>query len=156
MNRRSAVAALASFAAAPVLAHPHDEPKSAMDLAVEKVIHDVREAIRLAVAARDVAALKAIYAPAYTHTHSSGKVDGRDARIVSLLAGEPAIETAPAEDLHIDVYGTQTAIVTGRSPILNRTENRTSDFRWIQVYVNAGTGWRLAASQATRLPPPTH
>jgi hypothetical protein len=59
---------------------------------------------------------------------------------------------APADDLHIRVHGNATAIVTGRSPTLNRGENRTYEFRWVQVFVRDGERWRLAVSQATRLP----
>src|SRR3712207_7617283 len=41
-----------------------------------------------AAAARDAARLRALYAADFAHTHTSGKVDGRDARIVSLLRSE--------------------------------------------------------------------
>jgi hypothetical protein len=63
------------------------------------------------------------------------------------------IETAPVTELSIRVHGPDMAVMTGRSPILNRQENRTYDFRWMQVYSRASGQWQLAASQATRLPP---
>ena len=65
---------------------------------------------------------------------ASGKVDGRDARIVSVLAGDPAIETANARELTIRVLHQDTAIVTGRGPILNKAENRDYDFRWTRFW----------------------
>ena len=107
-----------------------------------------------AVADKDVKRLQALYAEGYTHTHGSGKIDGRDARIVSLLAGEPVVETAPMSEIAVRSYGGHTAIMQGRSPILNVNENRYYDFRWIWVFVREGETWRLAASQATRLPEP--
>ncbi|CAN5276862.1 hypothetical protein BH10PSE6_BH10PSE6_19710 [soil metagenome] len=71
--------------------------------------------------------------------------------IVSLLTGDPVIEDAPVTEMLVRVHG-DTAILSGRSPILNKAENKPYDFRWIQVYVREGGAWKLAASQATRLP----
>jgi ketosteroid isomerase-like protein len=149
MLRAMLICALALCSAIAV-AHSPDSPGAASPAELE--ILAVREAIRAAVKAKDAAALRRIYTDDFTHTHGSGKVDGRDTRIVSLLVDEPTIEMAPADDLHIRVHGNATAIVTGRSPILNRAENRTYDFRWVQVFVRDGERWRLAVSQATRLP----
>jgi ketosteroid isomerase-like protein len=149
MLRAMLICALALCSAVAV-AHSPDSPGAASPAELE--ILAVREAIRAAVKAKDAAALRRIYTDDFTHTHGSGKVDGRDTRIVSLLVDEPTIEMAPADDLHIRVHGNATAIVTGRSPILNRAENRTYDFRWVQVFVRDGERWRLAVSQATRLP----
>ena len=69
------------------------------------------------------ARLREIYADGFTHTHGSGKVDSKDTRIVAVLAGDRSIEVAPADELSIRAFGTDTAIVTGRSPILNVREN---------------------------------
>jgi ketosteroid isomerase-like protein len=133
-----------------VLAHSPDSPGAASPAELEVLA--AREAIRVAVTAKDAAALRALYTEDFTHTHGSGKVDGRDTRIVSLLVAEPTIEMAPADELRLRIHANATAIVTGRSPILNRAENRSYDFRWVQVFVRDGGRWRLAVSQATRLP----
>ena len=154
-DRRGFVAALAlapllSHAA---LAHPHEALHAEQHGHVEEQIVALRAALRDAVAAKDAARLRSIYAPSFTHTHGSGKTDGRDARIVSLLAGDPVIETAPVEEMTVRVLHADTAIVTGRSPILNKGENRSYDFRWMQVWVRVGGDWQLVASQATRIAP---
>ncbi|HYF07788.1 MAG TPA: nuclear transport factor 2 family protein, partial [Acetobacteraceae bacterium] len=111
-----------------------------------------RRAITEAIAARDEARLAAMYAPSFVHTHGSGRMDGREARIASLLAGEPVIENAPVTDWVVRQPAPDTAIVTGRSPILNTREDRTYEFRWVQIFVRVEGRWLLAASQATRLP----
>lgn len=134
------------------VAHPHDAPKSSVERQIEAQILSTREAIRAAAIAKDAATLKRLYAAEFSHTHGSGKMDGRDARIIALISGDPVIELAPVSDQHIHVHSGRTAIMTGRSPILNVAENKTYDFRWMQVYVQTGDGWTLAASQATRLP----
>jgi hypothetical protein len=143
-----ALLALASSASA----HAVLPPTPAEMKLIEKQVEMFRDELRAAVAAKDVPRLRAIYADSFTHTHGSGKMDGKDARIVALLAGDPAIETAPADELSFRVFGADTVIVTGKSPILNTVEKRHYDFRWIAVYVRDRGPWQLAASQATRLP----
>lgn len=136
-----------------VVAHPLEGPRTPEIEALEREVLAFRKELVDAMTTKDVAALRIMYADSYTHTHGSGKVDGKDARIVSLLAGDPVIENAPVEDLSIRTFNADTAIVAGKSPILNKAENRLYDFRWIAVYVKAHGRWHLAASQATRLPP---
>ena len=156
-HRRTVLLAAAALAAlipaARSWAHPHEQLTAERNGQIEQQIMAVRARIADAVKAKDVQVLRAIYSPGFTHTHGSGKVDGRDARLVSLLAGEPAVELAPVEELTIRIPHPDTAVVTGKSPILNTQENRSYDFRWMQMYVRVGGDWQLAASQATRLGP---
>ena len=155
MRRRSLLAASLPFLVVPVLpvfAHPPRQPDSAE---AQKLIQEVttfREKLAKAVKDKDFKALRAAYAENYTHTHGSGKLDNKDARIVAAMAGEPLIEAAPATELSFRVYAGPTVIVTGKSPILNVKEQKTYDFRWVCVYVTGKDGWQLAVSQATRLP----
>ncbi len=155
MRRRTALPLLMAALAAPaaVLAHPHEQLTAERGGEIERQVMAVRARLADAVRARDAGALRALYAPGFIHTHGSGTVDGRDARIVSLLAGEPAVELAPVEELTIRIPHPDTAIVSGKSPIPNARENRSHDFRWLQVYVRVGGDWQLAASQATRIGP---
>ena len=148
MLRAMLICALALCSAIAV-AHSPDSPGAASPAELE--ILAVREAIRAAVKAKDAAALRRIYTDDFTHTHGSGKVDGKDARIVSALAGDPVIETAPVTDLVIRVPGGWTAIATGLSPIRSVADGKTYNFRWTVTYVRIGEGWQIAASQATRL-----
>ena len=153
LSRRMLIAgALAIAAGGVAYGHPHHELDADRHGDIERQIMAFRAALKDAVAAKDVAKLRAMYADGFTHTHGSGKTDGKDARIVALLASEPAIETAPASELSIRVHGPDTVVMTGRSPILNRQDGRSHDFRWLQVYARIGGEWQLAASQATRLP----
>jgi ketosteroid isomerase-like protein len=152
LDRRAALLSLTALASAfPVLAHPHDELNDERRADIEKQIFAFRNDLKSAVSAKDVAKLKAMYAESFTHTHGTGKVDGRDSRIVSLLAGEPVIETAAAQELTVRMHGPDMAIVSGRSPILNKQEGNSHDFRWMQVMTRVNGDWQIAASQATRL-----
>jgi Domain of unknown function (DUF4440) len=150
MAIRALVAALALLIAGQVAAHPPGVKDE--DQAAAHAVEALREELKRAIERKDVALLRVMYADSFTHTHGSGRVDGKDTRIVAALAGDPVIETAPVAELSYRVFGDHTIIVTGKSPILNKTEKRTDNFRWISVYVRTGDRWQLAASQATRLP----
>ncbi|MDB5381396.1 MAG: hypothetical protein JWO26_1028 [Rhodospirillales bacterium] len=104
------------------------------------------------IANRDAARLRDMFTTSFTHTHGSGQVDGRDARVGQLLSGEPSIETAAAGDMSVRVLSRDTVILSAVSPIMNTSAGRSYGFRWMQVYVRLGGAWHLAASQATRLP----
>ena len=161
MQRRALLALLpalafpALLAPGALLAHPHETLARERQGAIEQQVMAARENIRAAVAARDAGRLRALYAADFTHTHTTGKVDGRDARVVSLLAGEPTIELARVEELTIRVLHPDTVILTGRSSIARSDGNDTRDVRWMQVYVRVEGEWRLAASQATGVVPTT-
>jgi hypothetical protein len=153
MLRRSLFAALPlALATTPAFAHPPRQPDSAEAQSIIEEIKAFREKVAKAVTDKDFPTLRSIYADTFSHTHGSGKLDNKDARLVSAMAGEPMIENAPASELSYRVFAGPTVILTGKSPILNVKEQRTYDFRWIAVYVTGKDGWLLAASQATRLP----
>ena len=141
-------------------AHPPSILSPAAEAATADEIIAFRKALSDAIAARDVAKLRGMYTDGFVHTHTTGKMDGRDTRIVSALAGEPVIETAPVEDLKVRVPGGWTAIATGVSPIqpmIGGKDNAVADpatqikVHWTAVYVRGESGdWQLAASHATR------
>ena len=149
--RASALAlAIVGCATLPAVAHPPGVKDE--DQAAAHEVEALREIVKRAIETRDIKLLRAIYDDRFTHTHGSGRMDGKDTRIVSVLAGDPVIETAPVEELNYRVFGDHTIVVTGKSPILNKAENRSYQFRWITVYVRSKGDWRIVASQATRLP----
>ncbi len=146
------VLALALSLAGAAWAHPPSILSDEAEKATIEEVKDFRKSVTAAIEKKDAAALRLIYANSFVHTHGSGKVDGKDARIVSVLAGDPVIETAPVTDLVVRVPGGWTAIATGVSPIRSAADGKTYNFRWTAVYVRMGEGWQIAASQATRLP----
>ncbi|HJU31239.1 MAG TPA: nuclear transport factor 2 family protein [Hyphomicrobiaceae bacterium] len=143
---------LALLPALAALAHPPAILSDREEKATAEEVIEFRKTVVAAIERKDAAALRRIYANGFVHTHGSGKVDGKDARIVQVLAGDPAIETAPVSDLVIRVPGGWTAIATGVSPIRSLADGKTYSFRWTVVYVRMGESWQIAASQATRLP----
>jgi hypothetical protein len=152
MIRRQLFAVPFLLAVSSAYAHPPEAPKGAEAQRMIDEVGSFREKLAKAVREKDFPTLRACYHDTFTHTHGSGKLDNKDARIVAAMASEPLIESAPATELLFRVHTGPTVILTGKSPILNVKEQKTYDFRWAAVYVTAVTGWQIALSQATRLP----
>ncbi len=127
------------------------EPVPATDTRLHAEIEAFRQAFRDAANRRDAAALRGYYTDDFTHTHTSGKVDGKDARIVSVLAAEQTVEMAPAPEFRLSCFGESVCIARARSPIRRGSDGRWFDVRWTQTYVRTAQGWRIAISQATGL-----
>ncbi len=132
------------------LAHPPAVVNEAAERAIGEEIAAFRKAMADAIAAKDVAKLKQMYAPSFTHTHTSAKTDHRDARIVSALAGEPVIETADVQDLLVRAPNDWVAVVTATSPIKSMADGKVYAVKWMQVFTRQDKSWILVASQATR------
>jgi len=152
MRRRTLLASPFLSAIAPAFAHPPEAPRGAEAERMIEEVKVVRDKLAKAVTGKTLVALRATYHDTFTHTHDTGKIDNKEARIAAAMAGEPLIESAPATELVFRVHTGPTVIVTGKSPILNVREQKTYEFRWVAVYVTAKEGWQLAVSQATRLP----
>lgn len=150
-SRRALIVVLA-LAGAPATAHPVEQDRLAAGtnvIQVEKEIMAFRVALVDAITAKDAARLRDMYTVDYTQTHGSGRTDGRDKRILSLIAGDPVIETVTPTDLAIRVYGSGTAIATGKSTIADKGGDY--DVKWIAIYVKLEDGWKLASTQATKM-----
>jgi ketosteroid isomerase-like protein len=151
MSRLAVLLIVLLACAGSTAAHPPSILNQAAEKVVAEEVTEFRKALAAAIEKKDAVTLRTMYADTFVHTHGSGKVDGKDARIVAAVAGDPVIETAPVSDLVIRVPGGWTAIATGVSPIKSAADGNTYSFRWTAVYVRVGDGWQLAASQVTRL-----
>jgi ketosteroid isomerase-like protein len=133
------------------IAHPPTALTTAAEKAVADEILAFRKQMAQAIAAKDMALLRTMYADTFQHTHTSGTVDRKDAHIVSALANEPVVETAPHDDISIQVHaGGWTAVAYGMSPIKAMSDGKIYAVRWLQVYTRNDKSWQLVASQATR------
>ena len=147
----AAATALMPLAYAPALAHPPAILSEKAQKLVAEEVAAFRKELAAAIKAKNTNKLKRMYAPTFVHTHGSGKLDGKDARIKSILDGHPVIETAPVTELVIRAPSDWVGVATGVSPILSQADGKTYAFRWTTVYVREGMSWNVAASHATRL-----
>jgi hypothetical protein len=156
MNLSAAALSVASFLAlavsvvGSVVAHPPAILSEREEKETAEEVMDFRKTVARAIERKNAAALRKIYANGFTHTHETGKVDGKEERVASVLAGEPVIENAPVADLVIRVPGGWTAIATGVSPLRSPQDGKVEKVRWTAVYVRMGESWQIAVSQATR------
>lgn len=145
-----AVVLLAAAMAEAARAHPPAILNQAAEKAIGEEIGTFRKALADAIKAKDVAKLKEMYHAGFAHTHTSGKTDDRDARIVSAQAGEPMIETATATELTVRAPNDWVAIVTATSPIKSMSDGKVYAVKWMQVFTRSDKSWVLVASQETR------
>jgi ketosteroid isomerase-like protein len=147
-----AALALAFASATPALAHPPAKLSTQSEQAVSGEVEAFYKALAGAVAAKDVARLKTMYAEGFTHIHTSAKTDGRDARILSLLAGEATVELLPFTTRSIAIHaGGWAAVARGVTPIRSAADGKTYAVHWTQFLTRGeNDGWMLIASQATR------
>jgi hypothetical protein len=150
-RRNVAAAVLALGLVGPARAQPVVPSPALAD--VRRELDVFRSDLKRAAETRDIARLRALIADTFTHTRASGKIDDKEARIIALLARQPGIENGLVLDASVRIHGPDTAVLTARTPVLNRDENKTYDFRWIQVFARISGQWQLVASQETRLEP---
>ena len=151
-TRRNVTAALLALGVSGIdvaLAQPV-VPQSAL-ADVRRELDAFRSELKRAAETRDIGRLRVLIADTFTHVRASGRIDDREGRIIALLAREPGIESALVVDPSVRLHGADMAILAGRSPILNRDENKTYDFHWMQVFTRVSGHWQLAASQETRV-----
>jgi ketosteroid isomerase-like protein len=132
-------------------AHPID-PAPAHNAKAAAEVRAMRSQFQAAALRKDAGALRQFYTDDFTHTHTSGKVDGKDARIVSVLAEEATVEMAPTPEFNLSCFGDAVCIARALSPIKRASDGRWFDVRWTQTFVKTSKGWQIAISQATGLP----
>lgn len=145
------VLGVAAVLATGAMAHPPVNLTAQGHQGLIEDIHAFRKKVVAAIEGKDVVALRKIYADGFTHTHTSSKMDGKDARIVSAVAGDPVIENAPVSDLVVKIYaGGWVAVAIGFSPIQSMADGKTYLVHWTVTYAKSGEDWQIVASHATR------
>lgn len=104
----------------------------------------------MAVKAKDRAALARFLSDGQTHTHASGKVDGKKARIDFFINGEPTIEDVEPDEIRSNIIDKNLVTANGKTTLLYGTEKRK--FQLTGVFVRNKGEWTVAATHATLLP----
>lgn len=114
----------------------------------------LRRQIQEAVARKDRAALETFYHDRFTHLRENGRADTKKERIDLLLSGQNGVELASADQALIETFSPDTAVLSGVSVIREKTKKKGETFQWLALYVRDKGQWRVALSQANRLPKP--
>jgi ketosteroid isomerase-like protein len=112
-------------------------------------VREVSTGWRKAVIQQDKAALNKLLADDLTYTHASGKTQDKADYVSSIVTGPGRYESFQESDTNIRVYG-KAAVLTGYVDVklVNAQPYRV---RTIEVYVEDGGQWRLAAKQSARI-----
>ncbi len=116
---------------------------------IEKEIIDLRSEIRQAVKAKDRKSLGRFFADGFTHTHASGKVDGKTERVDFFIKGEPTIEDVEPDEIRVIVFNKNLASAIGKTTLIFGTEKRT--FQWTGVYFKEKGQWKVITTHATSI-----
>jgi hypothetical protein len=124
----------------------------AATLAASDPMAGVRETAagwRAAVIKQDKAALDRLLADDLTYTHASGKTQDKADYVSSIVTGPGRYESFKESDTKIRMYG-KAAVLTGFVDVklVNAEPYRV---RTIEVYVENGGRWQLAAKQSARI-----
>ena len=92
-------------------------PIPQIDAKAQSDIAKLRKDFLAAGTNRDSAVLRHFHTDDFTHTHTSGKVDGKDARIVLVMAGKPTVEMAPIPEFRQSCFGEVISIARALSPV---------------------------------------
>jgi ketosteroid isomerase-like protein len=108
-----------------------------------------------AMLARDVAALRDIFADDAVYTHSNGVVDDKAAYLKAFSSGEFIYRTIERFEEKVRVLG-DAAVVTGRIRLKVdfKSGPKLLESRFLSAWVRTAEGWRHLAWQST--PPPSH
>ncbi len=119
------------------------------DAKIEKEIIALRADIRQAVIAKNKAALERFFTDGFTHTHASGKVDGKTERVAFFIAGEPTIEDVEPDEIRITVFNKNLASAIGKTTLMFGAEKRS--FQWTGVFYREKGKWKVLTTHATAL-----
>jgi hypothetical protein len=150
-SRRAALLLLLAGAPSAALAQGARSARPDAEAPLAREALAFREKVRAVIEAKDKRALEGAYADNFSHLRDSGRVDHKGDRIALLLSGEPTIETAPEENMVVEVFEPATVAVVAVSPVKDRQTGQSPRFRWLTIYVKQADGWRVALSQASRV-----
>lgn len=112
----------------------------------ESEVLDFSDRVLEAVKRRDRSTLEEYFHPKFTHTHASGKVDEREARLTVLLRGEETIDSIKPESLTTMDFGDGLVIARGRS---KTTGKEPQTYQWTRIYRKISGKWFLLATHVS-------
>jgi hypothetical protein len=112
-------------------------------------VREVAAGWRKAVIQQDKAALDKLLADDLSYTHASGKTQDKADYVASIVTGPGRYESFQESDTQIRLYG-KAAVLTGYVDV-KLVGSQPYRVRTIEVYVDNGGRWQLAAKQSARI-----
>lgn len=138
----SVILAMTLFSAAPVLADDRED-LLALEARWNQAIID-----------KDVRALDGILAPDFLYITPRGAVIRRADLIAGVQGRRVTVDPFVTEEVEVRLYG-DTAVLTGRFTQTLRLgdQHETTTYRYTDVYVRDGAGWRAVTAHSSVIPP---
>lgn len=118
----------------------------AQDTKTENEIKGLRAEIVAAIKEKNKKFLDSRLADGFTHTHASGKIDDKQARIAMLVSDSQTIDALDPESISIRAFGTGLAVAQGRT---KTKEASPKTYQWTVVYQKANGVWSIVLSHAS-------
>jgi hypothetical protein len=117
-------------------------------------IQRLEEGTRLAALKGDAGWWDTYLADNFTDTDFRGKMSGKAEIVEMYRSSQLAYDTLNLSDRALRIFG-DTVIVTGKMTVEGtyRGQNLSGDFQFTRVWIKMDLGWKLAASQATKIVP---
>lgn len=106
-----------------------------------------------AIVAKELAGIAANMCDDFRQIGPSGEVENRESFLHDLMSTELQIDPYTVEDFEIRLYGSSTALLSGRARMTGRYAGAPFDvhYRYIDVYVRSGGRWKVCSVQTTRI-----
>lgn len=101
---------------------------------------------------KDMARLRELYDDNLTDIGPDGKIQGKQQDLEDIRNGDFTIESEQISDILPRIFG-DTAVVTGVSNLKGSYKGQafSGRYRWTDTFVRRNDGWRLVATQVTKM-----
>ena len=135
-----------------LLAAPAADAQQSEDTALAAALKAHADAWDVAIVRKDKQAIAANMADSFLQIDSDGNTADKAKFIEEIAADDLTIQPYTVDDFKIRIYG-NTAIING-STLMHGTyrgQPFTSHYRYTDIYVKEGAGWRVVNIQTTRI-----
>jgi hypothetical protein len=100
---------------------------------------------------KDLETLGKLLADDLTYTHSTGRLETKDAFLESLRSGKLEFKKIEPADLQVRAYGTTVVINgTAKMSVVNEGQAKDIALRFTDVWVNRAGRWQMVAWQSSK------
>jgi hypothetical protein len=116
----------------------------------DQLVREAAEGWTQGAVKQDAAALDRFLAGDLQYAHASGQKQTKQEYIDAVVKGPARYESFTFSDVKVVFYGPSAAVLTGYCDV-KMTGREVFRVRTLQVYVESGGQWRMAAHQSARL-----
>jgi ketosteroid isomerase-like protein len=105
-----------------------------------------------AIVRKDERAIAANMAEDFRQIDATGNVESKASFVAGLVDPDLQIDPYTVDDFEVRLYG-DTALLSGTTRMTGRSEGKpfVAHYRYIDIYVRRGGGWKIVSVQITRL-----